>query len=290
MNFLQSSGIRMSIHDLVALGLSEDVGTGDITAALISEDTILTAQVITREPAIICGVAWVNETFQQVDSQIKITWFVNDAERVSTNQLLFKVTGKARSILTAERTALNFLQLLSGTATTTSHYVERIKHTQAKLLDTRKTLPLYRQAQKYAVKCGGGENHRMGLYDMFLIKENHIAACGSIIQAVNAARAMYVDRRIEVEVENLTEYAEALRATPDIIMLDNFSLADIKAAVAAKHDGIKLEVSGNITLENIVEYAELGIDYISVGSITKHVKAIDLSMRVLSHATVSKNA
>jgi nicotinate-nucleotide pyrophosphorylase (carboxylating) len=269
------------IHEMVKAALLEDIGSGDITAELIPADKIVTAQVITRESAIICGVDWVNETFKQIDAQAEVTWFVKDAEKVLANTTLFEVTGNARGILTAERTALNFLQLLSGTATITAIYVEKIKDTNTKLLDTRKTLPLYRQAQKYAVKCGGGENHRMGLYDMFLIKENHIAACGSITKAIEKARSLHSDKKIEVEVENLTEYHEALKAKPDIIMLDNFSIEDIKIAVAQKYENIKLEISGNVTLENIADYAALGVDYISVGAITKHVSAIDLSMRFI---------
>lgn len=271
----------MNVREMVIAALLEDVGEGDITAELIPENKIVSAQVITREPAIICGVEFVNETFKQVDAALTISWFVKDAENVIANQKLFEVQGKARNILTAERTALNFLQLLSATATTTSRYVEKIKHTNTKLLDTRKTLPLYRQAQKYAVKCGGGENHRMGLYDMFLIKENHIAACGSITKAIEKARSLHSNKKIEVEVENLTEYDEALAAKPDIIMLDNFSIADIEAAVSKKHEAIKLEISGNVTLDNIADYAELGVDYISVGAITKNMRAIDLSMRVI---------
>lgn len=269
------------LSNMVRLALLEDIGSGDITAELIPENKIVTAQVITRESAIVCGVEFVNEAFRQVDATLVVIWFVKDTEKVVANQKLFEVKGCARSILTAERTALNFLQLLSATATTTSHYVEKIQHTQTKLLDTRKTLPLYRQAQKYAVKCGGGENHRMGLYDMFLIKENHIAACGSITKAIEKARALHSDKKIEVEVENLTEYQEALTARPDIIMLDNFSIEDIKTAVAQKHGAIKLEISGNVTLDNIADYAALGVDYISVGAITKNIRAIDLSMRVV---------
>ena len=270
------------IYDMVKAALLEDVGSGDVTAELISQEKRCRAQVITRESAIICGVEWVNEAFKQVDKNSAVTWQVKDGDHVNANAVLFSVEGSARSILTAERTALNFLQLLSGTATSTFHYVEKIKHTHTKLLDTRKTLPLYRTAQKYAVKCGGGENHRMGLFDMFLIKENHIAACGSITQAIEKARSLYPRINVEVEVENLIEYEEALNAKPDIIMLDNFSIEAIKIAVARKHESIKLEISGNVTLENIVDYAALGVDYISVGAITKHVKAIDLSLRILN--------
>ncbi|MCD8524402.1 MAG: carboxylating nicotinate-nucleotide diphosphorylase [Gammaproteobacteria bacterium] len=270
------------ISTMVKQALSEDVGSGDITAELMDADTVVTATIITRESAVVCGVAWVNETFAQIDPRVKITWLVNDADRVIANQRLCSVTGSARSILTSERTVLNFLQLLSATATSTAQYVEKISHTSTCLLDTRKTLPLYREAQKYAVTCGGGQNHRMGLYDMFLIKENHIASCGSITAAVNKARFLYPDKKVEVEVETLTEYNEALEVKPDIIMLDNFSIPDIRLAVSQKNDAIKLEISGNVTLENIRDYAELGVDYISVGAITKHINAIDLSMRVHS--------
>lgn len=268
------------IQEMVKAALLEDINTGDITAELIPSEKIARAQVITREPAIICGVEWVNETFKQIDETIVITWHVKDADAVAANTLLFDIEGHARGILTAERTALNFLQLLSGTATATSHYVEKIKHTKTKLLDTRKTLPLYREAQKYAVKCGGGENHRMGLFDMFLIKENHIASCGSITKAIEKARALYPTRKVEVEVETLEEYQEALNAKPDIIMLDNFSIESITLAVTQKQPDIKLEISGNVTLDNIADYASLGVDYISVGAITKHVTAIDLSLRI----------
>lgn len=272
----------MLIQEMVTQALLEDIGSGDITASLIPKNSMVRAQVITREFAIICGVDYVNEVFRQLDDSIKITWFVSDGDKVNKEALLFEVFGPAPSILTAERTALNFLQLLSGTATSTFAYVEKIKHSKTKLLDTRKTLPLYRQAQKYAVLCGGGENHRMGLYDMFLIKENHIAACGSITQAIAQARLSYPGKKIEVEVENLTEYHEALLSFPDIIMLDNFSIEDISKAVSNKSERTLLEISGNITLENIAHYASLGVDYISVGALTKHVSAIDLSMRVYS--------
>ncbi len=270
------------ISAMVKAALLEDIGSGDITAELIPLEKQCRAQVITREPAVICGIDWVNEVFKQVDEKIVVIWQVKDGDHVKANTLLFKLEGPARSILTAERTALNFLQLLSATATTTSHYVARIKHTTTKLLDTRKTLPLYRQAQKYAVKCGGGENHRMGLFDMFLIKENHIAACGSITKAIEKARALHSNKKIEVEVENLAEYDEALAANPDIIMLDNLSMEDIKIAAMKKHENIKLEISGNVNIDNIAHYAALGVDYISVGAITKHIKAIDLSMRILA--------
>lgn len=271
----------MSIHALVSLALAEDIGSGDITAQLIPQDAVVTAEVISRESAIICGTTWVDAVLQQVDPALQVTWDIHDASTVVPNQRLLTIRGNARCILSAERTALNFLQLLSGTATITARYIKKIQHTNTKLLDTRKTLPLYRQAQKYAVRCGGGENHRFGLYDMFLIKENHIAACGSLTKAITAARQLVGDKKIEVEVETMAEYAEALQAQPDIIMLDNFSMAAVRAAVKQKRGAVKLEFSGNVTLENIADYAELGVDYISVGAITKNVQAIDLSLRVL---------
>lgn len=269
------------IKTMVTMALEEDIDSGDITAALIPQHQASTATVITRENMILCGRDWVDEVFRQIDATLAVVWLVNEGEHASPNQVLFTVQGCSRSILTAERSALNFLQLLSGTATSTNAYVQVLKGTQTQLLDTRKTLPLYRQAQKYAVRCGGGKNHRMGLYDAFLIKENHIAACGSITLAIQTARQQYPDKWVEVEVENLVEYEEAIRAKSDVIMLDNFSFEDIKKAVASRTNGIKLEISGNVTLDTIRDYALLGIDFISVGAITKHVRAIDLSMRVL---------
>jgi nicotinate-nucleotide pyrophosphorylase (carboxylating) len=269
------------VRDMVAAALLEDIGSGDISAELIAPDKSCRAQVITREPAVICGVAWVNETFLQIESQLNLIWQVKDGDIVAANTLLFEVEGCARAILSAERTALNFLQLLSATATATLPYVKALKGTTTKLLDTRKTLPLYRVAQKYAVTCAGGYNHRMGLFDAFLIKENHIAACGSITAAIAYARALHPEKVVEVEVETLVEYQEALAAQPDIIMLDNFSFEAIKIAVAKKTEGIALEISGNMNLETVTRYATLGVEYISVGALTKHIKAIDLSLRVL---------
>lgn len=270
-----------TIKTMVMMALEEDIGSGDITATLIPQYQTSTATVITRENMILCGREWVDEVFRQVDNTLNVNWFVNEGEQALPNQQLLSVSGCSRSILTAERTALNFLQLLSGTATSAHAYAQTLQGTQTQLLDTRKTLPLYRQAQKYAVRCGGGKNHRMGLYDAYLIKENHIAACGSISLAIQTARQQHPEKWVEVEVENLVEYEEAMRANPDIIMLDNFSIEQIKQAVALRLQGIKLEISGNVTLENIREYALLGVDFISVGAITKHVRAIDLSMRIL---------
>lgn len=267
---------------MVAIALSEDIGPGDITAELLPTEQVATAEVITRENMILCGQAWVNEVFLQVDKTLKIHWFVKECEQVQANQKLFSVEGCAANILTAERTALNFLQLLSGTATVTHQYVKALENTDTKLLDTRKTLPLYRHAQKYAVKCGGGYNHRVGLYDAFLIKENHIAACGSIQSAIEQARKNHPDKFVEIEVENLQEFEQAVTAKPDRIMLDNFSVEQIKTAVKQKPENIELETSGNVDLNSIKNLALLGVDYISVGALTKHITAIDLSLRIVS--------
>jgi len=268
-----------SILRSVREALNEDVGSGDITATLVDEDKQYSVKVIAREPAIICGTAWVNETFGQVDRSVSVQWRVADGDSVNANQTLFTAQGNARAILTAERTALNFLQLLSGTATVCHEYVDAIKGTQAQILDTRKTVPGLRLAQKYAAKCGGCRNHRIGLYDAFLIKENHIAASGSITAAVQRAKALKPGIPVEVEVEHLAQYAEAQAAGADIIMLDNFSLADMRTAVANNRKQAKLEASGNIELASLREVADTGVDYISIGALTKHIRAIDLSMR-----------
>lgn len=265
--------------------LEEDIGSGDITAELVDSDTCYHAKVITREPAIICGVDWVNETFEQLDPAVVLTWHVSDGDSVNAGDVLFEANGNARSILTAERTALNFLQLLSGTATIAGQYAAAVAGTSARILDTRKTLPGLRTAQKYAVSCGGCDNHRIGLYDAYLIKENHIAACGSIELAISQAKAGNPDKPVEIEVETLEEFRQALLAGADIIMLDEFSLEHMKAAVILNRDHrgakAKLEASGNISLANIREIAGTGVDFISIGSLTKHVQAIDLSMRFL---------
>lgn len=269
----------------VTFALSEDVGDADITAQLIDADTTAVAEVISRDDAVICGQPWVNEVFKQVDASLTIQWLVTDGESVNSDQRLLRVSGKARSLLTSERPALNFLQTLSGTATATYHYSQLIAHTNAKLLDTRKTIPGLRRAQKYAVSCGGGENHRMGLYDAFLIKENHILACGSIADAISRAKTLYPGRRVEVEVENLLEFRQAIDAEPDWIMLDNFTLTDLAEAVAGNNKDIKLEASGGIEKDlDLVAIAETGVDYISVGALTKHCRAVDLSMRMIDSA------
>lgn len=269
----------------VRTALAEDIGSGDITAGLIPLDRQGQARVITRDTAVVCGQDWVNEVFQQVDPGIQLEWQVKEGAVATAGQILFTVTGCLRHLLTAERTALNFLQTLSGTATTSRHYADRVRHTGVKLLDTRKTIPGLRLAQKYAVATGGCFNHRLGLYDAFLIKENHIAACGSIRIAITHARQQSPGKPVEVEVENFDELAEAMDAGADIIMLDNFSIADMKQAVARVKSGqgkrCTLEASGGINDDNLVAIAETGVDYISIGALTKHLHAIDLSMRVL---------
>ncbi len=268
------------IHESVKVALLEDLqGQKDITAMLIPEQKTAQASVITREDMVLCGTAWVEEVFRQLNSELQITWNHRDGEGIAANNTIFTIKGDARSILTGERTALNFLQTLSGVATITRKYVDSLASTKTKLLDTRKTVPGMRMAQKYAVTCGGGHNHRIGLFDAFLIKENHILACGSIAKAVNAARKIAKDKKVEVEVENLTELQEAISAQADIAMLDNFTLDLIKEAVTINNNRLKLEVSGDVNLQNIGKIGETGVDYVSVGSLTKHLCAINLSMR-----------
>jgi nicotinate-nucleotide pyrophosphorylase (carboxylating) len=266
----------------VARALAEDLGTGDLTAALIPADRIGRAAVITREPAIVCGIPYVNATFDAVDARVRVEWRVAEGDSVAADQILFALEGPARALLTAERTALNFLQLLSGTATAAHSYAVLLEGTNCRLLDTRKTIPGLRTAQKYAVRVGGGHNHRMGLFDGILIKENHIMAAGSIGNAVAEARRGGGHVPVEVEVENLSELQQAIAAGADIAMLDEFSLQTMREAVAhnsAAPSPLKLEASGGITSSTIRDIAATGVDYISVGSITKHVRAIDLSMR-----------
>lgn len=263
----------------VRAALEEDIGSGDITANLIPNSQQASAQVITRQTAVVCGVAWVDETFRQVDPGLTIQWQVEDGQRVVANQVLFTCIGSARSLLTAERTALNFLQTLSGTATISQHYADLVAGTDVKLLDTRKTLPGLRTAQKYAVTCGGCFNHRIGLFDAFLIKENHIMACGSIEQAIRQAHKSAPGKKVEVEVETLQQLQHAVAAKADVVMLDNFSYQDLGDAVKLTAEKLKLEASGNISEDSLLETAQTGVDYISIGSLTKHCLAIDLSMR-----------
>ncbi|WP_320837759.1 carboxylating nicotinate-nucleotide diphosphorylase [Zhongshania sp.] len=271
--------LQRDITETVAFALKEDIGSGDITAQLIPVTQTAKARIITRENAVICGTEWVNEVFRQIDSSVTIHWHVADGDAVKPDQLLFELAGSARSLLTGERTALNFLQLLSGTATICKSYADIVAHTQVRLLDTRKTIPGLRTAQKYAVTCGGCHNHRIGLYDAFLIKENHIAACGGIPAAISAAKEIAPGKPVEVEVESIAELEIALAGNADIIMLDNFSLADMKTGVALTAGRAKLEASGNVDTSTLAGIAETGVDYISIGALTKHAQAVDLSMR-----------
>ncbi|ABL98582.1 carboxylating nicotinate-nucleotide diphosphorylase [Shewanella amazonensis] len=278
--------IRLSVK----AALDEDLGHGDasadITAQLIPEDRIAEATLITREEGIFCGKAWAEQVFNQLGGTVALHWHVDDGDWVVPNQVLCELSGPARAILTGERTAMNFIQTLSGVASLTRVYVDKLAGTDCRLLDTRKTIPGLRTAQKYAVSCGGGKNHRIGLYDAFLIKENHIMACGGIKAAIDKARTLHPDKPVEVEVESLAELTEALQAGSDIIMLDNFDVTMMIEAVAindafkVQGGGAKLEVSGNVTLDTLGEFAKTGVDFISVGALTKHVRAMDLSLRL----------
>lgn len=268
----------------VANALKEDLGGKldaalDVTAQLIPDEAVNEATVITREKGIFCGKEWVEEVYRQLGGHVQITWFVKDGDAIEPNQELFHLKGHARTMLTAERTTLNFVQTLSGVATVVNQYVKAMGETKTQLLDTRKTVPGLRTALKYAVTAGGGHNHRIGLFDMYLIKENHIMACGGITQAIVKARELKPGIKVEVEVENLTELQEALNAKADIIMLDNFKYEDMLEAVKINNGQAKLEISGNVNLETIGKYAATGVDFISVGALTKNVQAIDLSMR-----------
>ncbi len=278
---IDAESLREAVRQNVEQALTEDRADGDISAGLIDVQTLAFAQVITRESGIFCGAPWVDETLKQLDETMHIKWQVADGDKVSPNQELFQLRGKARSLLSAERTMLNFVQLLSGTATRTARYVGLIADTQSQLLDTRKTVPGLRLAQKYAVKCGGGSNHRTGLYDAFLLKENHILAAGSIGAAVKAAKASAPNKPIEIEVESLAELQQAMEAGADIALIDNFSVTDSKAAVAMTRGNMVLEASGGITQESIAAIAATGVDYISCGDLTKSVEPMDLSMRFL---------
>ncbi|MBL0556099.1 carboxylating nicotinate-nucleotide diphosphorylase [Aeromonas caviae] len=283
---------QQDVSRAVRAALLEDLGdaltaldqpdaSADITAQLIPADRISTARVITREAGVFCGQPWVDEVFAQLGGEVKVEWLVQDGERLSPNQELFRLHGPARVLLTGERNALNFVQTLSGVATLTARYVAKLEGTDCRLLDTRKTLPGLRTAQKYAVTCGGGKNHRIGLHDAYLIKENHILACGGIREAITEARHLNPGKPVEVEVESLPELEQALAARADIVMLDNFDVPMMREAVRLNQGRAKLEVSGNVTLETLAEYAATGVDFISVGALTKHVRALDLSMRFI---------
>ncbi|WP_447833135.1 carboxylating nicotinate-nucleotide diphosphorylase [Aeromonas veronii] len=283
---------QQDVSRAVRAALLEDLGdalttldqpdaSADITAQLIPADRMASARVITREAGVFCGQPWVDEVFVQLGGDVKVEWKVQDGEVLSPNQELFRLHGPARLLLTGERNALNFVQTLSGVATLTARYVAELKGTDCRLLDTRKTIPGLRTAQKYAVTCGGGKNHRIGLYDAYLIKENHILACGGIAEAINEARHLNPGKPVEVEVESLAELEQALAAKADIVMLDNFDVTMMREAVAINQGRAKLEVSGNVTLDTLAEFAATGVDFISVGALTKHVRALDLSMRFI---------
>jgi len=279
MSFAHADDLQRIVAENVRTALAEDVGPADITAELIDPAELARAHVISRQPGIFCGAPWVVEVCAQVDARICVELEVADGDRIEAEQRLFTLAGPARGLLTAERTVLNFVQLLSGTATQTARYAELIRATSAKLLDTRKTIPGLRLAQKYAVHCGGGHNHRFGLFDAYLIKENHLAAAGGIEPAVAAARALHPDKSLEVEVETLAELEAAISAGADIALIDNFSLADTRTAVEMAKGRIELESSGGIDEETITDIAGTGVDYVSIGIITKQVKPLDLSMR-----------
>ncbi|AYK16872.1 carboxylating nicotinate-nucleotide diphosphorylase [Aeromonas veronii] len=287
---------QQDVSRAVRAALLEDLGdalttldqpdaSADITAQLIPADRLASARVITREAGVFCGQPWVDEVFSQLKAQlggeVLVEWKVQDGEVLSPNQELFRLHGPARLLLTGERTALNFVQTLSGVATLTARYVAELAGTDCRLLDTRKTIPGLRTAQKYAVTCGGGKNHRIGLHDAYLIKENHILACGGIAEAINEARRLNPGKPVEVEVESLAELEQALAAKAAIVMLDNFDVTMMREAVAINQGRAKLEVSGNVTLETLAEFAATGVDFISVGALTKHVRALDLSMRMI---------
>lgn len=269
-------------HDLnlnITTALKEDIGHGDLSASLVDETQRATARVITKENAVVCGRPWFDAVFTHLDKSTAINWYCEEGEQVEAGTLLCELKGNARVLLSGERSALNFLQTLSATATTTSHYVAELKESKTQLLDTRKTLPGLRLAQKYAVHCGGGRNHRIGLYDAILLKENHIMAAGGIAKAISSAKSLYPNVLVEVETENLEEVQQALQAAADIIMLDNFSLEMIADAVKLNANRAKLEVSGNVEINQLKTLASTQVDFISTGAITKHIQAIDLSMR-----------
>ncbi|MBL4584434.1 MAG: carboxylating nicotinate-nucleotide diphosphorylase [Pseudomonadales bacterium] len=276
-----SEQLQLEITRSVSQALAEDIGDGDITAELIPKESKSEALVITRDHAVVCGQPWVDEVFRQFDPQVKLHWHVCEGDIVEPNQPLFNLTGSTRSLLSGERCALNYLQTLSGTATVSHYYASLVAQTTVQLLDTRKTIPGLRLAQKYAVLTGGCHNHRIGLFDAYLIKENHIAGCGSITAAVNTAKQNHPEKPVEIEVECLQDLTEALAAHADIVMLDNFSLEQMREAVAINKGQAKLEASGNITEAGLLDVAKTGVDYISIGALTKHLKAVDLSMRLL---------
>ena len=268
-----------SVRKNVVAAIEEDLGSGDVTASLIQETTHISAKVTSREEAIFCGKLWVAETVKQISNQVSVRWYVEDGDWLKKDQPVFSLEGPAQPILSAERTILNFCQLLSGTATKAYRYSQLLGNSKVQILDTRKTIPGLRIAQKYAVECGGCKNHRIGLFDAFLIKENHIISCGGIAEAIRLAKEKHTDLEIEVEVENLEELDEAIRAGADIALIDNFNVVKTKKAVEIAKGKIKLEASGGISLTSLTEIADSGVDYISIGDLTKEVIPVDLSMR-----------
>ena len=272
---------QKTLQSDVKNALAEDIGDGDISAQLIDADQRLATRLVVREEATLCGVAWVEETFRQCGESVTLEWFASDGDSVTADTVVCNISGPARPLLSAERTALNFLQTLSATATITKYYADLIKHPQCRILDTRKTIPHLRLAQKYAVKCGGGLNHRIGLFDAFLIKENHLAACGSIATAAGRARQLKPGVLLEIEVESLDELRQAIDAGVDRALLDNFSIEETRQAVEINQGRIQLEASGNITDQSLVSIAETGVDFISIGAITKNIRAIDFSLRYI---------
>ena len=270
--------LETQINQDVRVALGEDLGNGDITAQLIPEDLVWKARVICRESAILCGRHWFDSVFSHIDKRVSVHWNLNDGDVIEFGGTVCTLEGPARALLSGERTALNFLQTLSGTATVANHFAGKVEGLNTRILDTRKTIPGLRRAQKYAVRCGGCHNHRMGLFDAFLIKENHISVAGSISNAVMAARELRPDLAVEVEVENLQELEKALATKADRVLLDNFTLENVREAVQLNNGQAELEASGNINLDNLRDYALTGVDYISIGSLTKHITAVDLSM------------
>jgi len=273
----------MELYQLIinqaANALDEDVGSGDISAALIDADSWLETELLVREDAVLCGCQWFDEVFRQCDERITIRWRAGDGEQVEADTVVCEVAGPARGLLSAERSAINFLQTLSGTATLTRSYADQIAHTDCRILDTRKTIPQLRVAQKYAVLCGGGSNHRIGLFDAYLIKENHLAAIGGIGETVTRARELHADKLLEIEVETLQQLQQAIVAGVDRALLDNFSIAEMKRAVELNQGRIELEASGNIEQDRLAEIAATGVDFISIGALTKNLRAIDFSLR-----------
>lgn len=287
-----SVGIRISFYDVpglmnllsnvdetVSRALQEDIGAGDLSAGLLPENIHSEADLIVRQCGILCGIPWFNSVFRQLDSDVKVQWYAKDGDVVSADQVLCTLQGRSRALLTGERTAINFVQTLSGTATVTREYTEVLAGSQTRLLDTRKTVPGLREAQKYAVRCGGGHNHRIGLFDGILLKENHIVAAGSIAEIIGRAKRDYPDITVEIEVTTLAELQQAIDAQADIVMLDNFTVADIQQAVAINNQRVKLEASGGFDKKTLTAVAHTGVDYVSVGALTKHIEVLDFSMQ-----------